>query len=68
MPIRPVKELVAEAKTQITTLSVTDARDKRDRGEALLVDIRDPRELKREGRSAPKGRMPIGIENIPRRR
>ena len=67
MPIRPVKDLVAEAKTQITTLSVEDARAKADAGEALLVDIRDPRELAREGRipgafHAPRGMLEFWID------
>ena len=67
MPIRPVKDLVAEAKTRITTLSVEDARAKAEAGEALLVDIRDPRELAREGRipgafHAPRGMLEFWID------
>lgn len=67
MPIRPVKELVAEAKTQITTLSVDDARAQQAAGNALLVDIRDPRELAREGRipgafHAPRGMLEFWID------
>ena len=67
MPIRPVKELVAEAKTQITTLSVIDVQAKQAAGEALLVDIRDPRELDREGRipgafHAPRGMLEFWID------
>ena len=67
MPIRPVKDLVAEAKTRITTLSVEEARAKAEAGEALLVDIRDPRELAREGRipgafHAPRGMLEFWID------
>lgn len=67
MPIRPVKELVAEAKKQIKTLSVTDAQARQTAGEALLVDIRDPRELVREGRipgafHAPRGMLEFWID------
>ncbi len=67
MPIRPVKELVAEAKSQITTLSVAEAQARQVSGEALLVDIRDPRELTREGRipgafHAPRGMLEFWID------
>ena len=62
MPITPVKTLVAEAKTQINSLSQEDAQALVDAGEALFVDIRDPRELGREGRingafHAPRGML-----------
>ena len=67
MPIRPVKELVAEAKTQITTLSVEEAQARQAAGDALLVDIRDPRELVRDGRipgafHAPRGMLEFWID------
>lgn len=67
MPIRPVKELVAEAKTRITTLSVEEARAAADAGRALLVDIRDVRELSRTGRipgafHAPRGMLEFWID------
>ena len=67
MAIRPVKDMVAEAKAQITTLSVGEARAMVETGEALLVDIRDPRELKREGRitgafHAPRGMLEFWID------
>lgn len=67
MPIRPVKELVAEAKAQITTLSVAEAQARQAAGDALLVDIRDPRELAREGHipgafHAPRGMLEFWID------
>ncbi len=67
MPIRPVTELVAEAKAQITSLSALEARRMAEAGEALLVDIRDVRELHREGRipgafHAPRGMLEFWID------
>ncbi|WP_299845080.1 rhodanese-like domain-containing protein [uncultured Roseovarius sp.] len=67
MAIRPVKELVKEAKTQITTLSVAQAQAQQAAGDALLVDIRDPRELARDGRipgafHAPRGMLEFWID------
>ena len=67
MPIRPIKEMVSEAKAQITTLSVEDVRAKQEAGEVLMVDIRDPRELKREGRipgafHAPRGMLEFWVD------
>ena len=67
MAITPVKTLVSEAKARITSLSVDEARRLADAGEALLVDIRDPRELEREGRipgafHAPRGMLEFWID------
>ncbi len=67
MPIRPIKDMVAEAKAQITTLSLADVQAKQEAGEVLLVDIRDPRELKREGRipgafHAPRGMLEFWVD------
>ncbi|MAQ82024.1 MAG: rhodanese [Maritimibacter sp.] len=67
MPIRPVKDLVAEAKARITTLSPAEAQARADAGMALLVDIRDIRELAREGRvpgafHAPRGMLEFWID------
>ncbi|MDJ0629249.1 MAG: rhodanese-like domain-containing protein [Rhodobacter sp.] len=67
MPIRPVKELVIEAKGRITSLSPEAARAKAEAGEALLVDIRDIRELQREGRipgafHAPRGMLEFWVD------
>ena len=67
MPIRPVSELVAEAKTRIDSLSVDAVRHGLARNELLLVDIRDIRELGREGRipgalHAPRGMLEFWID------
>ncbi|KPA21168.1 Thiosulfate sulfurtransferase GlpE [Shimia sp. SK013] len=62
MTITPVKTLVAQAKDQITSLSQDAAEEMVADGKALFVDIRDPRELAREGRiegafHAPRGML-----------
>lgn len=62
MAIKPVKELVEEAKREIRTLSRDEVWRLAEAGEALVVDIRDPRELEREGRfpnalHAPRGML-----------
>jgi rhodanese-related sulfurtransferase len=67
MPIRPVKDMVAEAKTQIQSLAPEDAHTAAMAGAALLVDIRDPRELARDGRipgafHAPRGMLEFWID------
>jgi rhodanese-related sulfurtransferase len=49
MTITPVKELVQRAKDEIETLSRDEVWRLAEAGEALVVDIRDPRELEREG-------------------
>ncbi|MEZ5872308.1 MAG: rhodanese-like domain-containing protein [Nitratireductor sp.] len=60
MPIIPVSELVARANEQITTLTPADALVQVSSGKARFVDIRDIRELEREGKvdgsvHAPRG-------------
>ena len=67
MPMTPVKTLVAEAKAQINTLSQSEAQSRVADGTALLVDIRDIRELEREGRipgafHAPRGMLEFWID------
>ena len=47
---RGIKKLLAEANSQIETMNVADAKAAVERGEAVIVDIRDPRELEREGK------------------
>ena len=49
MSITPIKTLVANAKAEIRTLSQEDAEAMVAAGDALFVDIRDPRELSRDG-------------------
>src|SRR5438046_4703641 len=43
------RQLVDEAKARITTLSLDDARKRHGRGDVVFVDLRDVRELEREG-------------------
>ena len=67
MAITPVSELVARAKARITTIPPEKARAMADAGEALLVDIRDVRELTREGRvpgalHAPRGMLEFWVD------
>ncbi|MEQ9693062.1 rhodanese-like domain-containing protein [Shimia sp. SDUM112013] len=67
MPITPVKELVAKAKEEIETLSQTEIETLLAEEEILLVDIRDIRELKRDGRipgaiHAPRGMLEFWID------
>ena len=47
--ITPVKDLVAAANEEITTLSIDETRALKESGEADIFDIRDVRELWREG-------------------
>ncbi|UYV37478.1 rhodanese-like domain-containing protein [Rhodobacteraceae bacterium D3-12] len=67
MAITPVKEMVAAAKREITSISAEEAQAKAAAGEILLVDIRDPRELAREGRiegafHAPRGMLEFWVD------
>jgi len=50
MAITPVKTLVTQAKEHIQTLLQEDAEAQVAAGTAQFIDIRDVRELKREGR------------------
>ncbi|WP_099825777.1 rhodanese-like domain-containing protein [Oceaniglobus indicus] len=61
MPIKPVSEMVADAKRRITTLSISDARARVEAGEAVMIDIRDPRELARDGRVPGAIHVPRGM-------
>lgn len=47
---KSVKTMVAEAKTQIKELTAAEMIEKAKDPNVLLVDIRDPRELDRDGR------------------
>ncbi len=62
MAITPVKTLVDRAKAEITTLSLQETQDRVEAGAAILIDIRDIRELDRAGRvpgaiHAPRGML-----------
>jgi rhodanese-related sulfurtransferase len=67
MAIRAVSEMVNAAKARIETMPVDVARRAAEAGEVLLVDIRDIRELTREGRipgafHAPRGMLEFWID------
>ena len=59
--IKPVKELVAEANKVITTFSIDEARALQDAGDGVILDIRDVRELWREGTVPGALHMPRGM-------
>jgi len=59
--------MVDEAMTVITTYSVDDARDLHGRDDVVFVDLRDPRELEREGVipgafHAPRGMLEFWVD------
>lgn len=67
MAITPVKELVAKARSKIATMPVRDAIEHLNDPDILFVDIRDIRELEREGRipgafHAPRGMLEFWID------
>ncbi len=67
MAIRPVKDMVAEAKAGIETMPVAEAMRAAAAGEIQLVDIRDVRELDRDGRipgalHAPRGMLEFWVD------
>ncbi len=60
--ITPVRSLVAKAKREISTVTPQQAFDQTQTGTAILIDIRDIRELQREGQidgafHAPRGML-----------
>ena len=65
--ITPVKTLVASAKSEINAVSPQQAFDKQQAGTAVLIDIRDIRELEREGLidgavHAPRGMLEFWVD------
>jgi rhodanese-related sulfurtransferase len=65
--ITPVKTLVASAKSEINAVSPQQAFDKQQAGTAVLIDIRDIRELQREGLidgafHAPRGMLEFWVD------
>jgi rhodanese-related sulfurtransferase len=63
----PVEELVRRATAEIVTLSVEDAHSRQQSGEAVLVDIRDIRELGKMGKipgavHAPRGMLEFWVD------
>ncbi|MGN6409900.1 MAG: rhodanese-like domain-containing protein [Nitrobacter sp.] len=64
---RGIKSLLEDANKEIETMSVADVKAAVERGDAVLVDIRDPRELEREGRIpgsffCPRGMLEFWID------
>src|SRR6266436_5558424 len=70
MPLKmkkTVKELVAEANAEIQTISAGDAVRLKDDPEVVLVDLRDIRELNRDGKvpgafHAPRGMLEFWVD------
>ncbi|MEL6873007.1 MAG: rhodanese-like domain-containing protein [Pseudomonadota bacterium] len=58
---RPVAEMVAEAKAEIEELDVEAVRKALNEGAVQLIDIRDVRELRREGRVEEAFHCPRGM-------
>ena len=61
MAITGVKELVEQANREIETLSCSEALARQSNGKAVLVDIRDIRELQRDGRVKDAVHAPRGM-------
>lgn len=67
MAIKPVKQLVNEARAEIAIIPVAEAIAMHGQDDVLLVDIRDVRELDREGRvpgafHAPRGMLEFWVD------
>ena len=58
---RGYKALVDEANNQVETLKVVEAKELFGRDDTVFVDIRDPRELQREGRMPGAFHCPRGM-------
>ena len=61
MTIKSSQTLVAEALKEINTISTNEAYEKYNRNECNLIDIRDVRELEREGRIEGSNHIPRGM-------
>lgn len=64
---RGIKTLLEEANNQIVTMTVAATKAAAERGEAVIVDLRDRREVEREGRipgafSCPRGMLEFWID------
>jgi len=64
--MKPIKQLVDEAKTEIKTLDAASAKAEVEAGTAMFVDIRDVRELQRDGKipgafHAPRGMLEFWV-------
>ena len=56
-----IQQMLAEANASVKTLSVEEAQALLGRDDVLFVDLRDPRELEREGRIAGAFHCPRGM-------
>ena len=61
MTIKSSQTLVGEALKEIKTISTDEAYDKFSKNECNLIDIRDVRELEREGRIEESNHIPRGM-------
>ena len=61
MTIKSSQTLVGEALKEINTISTNEAYEKYNRNECNLIDIRDVRELEREGRIEGSNHIPRGM-------
>ena len=61
MTIKSSQTLVAEALKEINTISTDEAYEKFTKNECNLIDIRDVRELEREGRIEDSNHVPRGM-------
>ena len=61
MTIKSSQTLVTEALKEIKTISTDEAYDKFNNNECNLIDIRDVRELEREGRIDNSNHIPRGM-------
>ena len=61
MTIKSSQTLVAEALKEINTISSDEAYEKFNNNECNLIDIRDVRELEREGRIEDSNHIPRGM-------
>ena len=61
MTIKSSQTLVAEALKEIKTISTDEAYEKFNNNECNLIDIRDVRELEREGRIEDSNHIPRGM-------
>jgi rhodanese-related sulfurtransferase len=55
------RSLVAEAEEQVQSLSTQEAKDKCEKEGVLLIDLRDIREVKREGKISNSLHIPRGM-------
>ena len=61
MTIKSSQTLVAEALKEINTITSDEAYEKYNKNECNLIDIRDVRELEREGRIQDSNHIPRGM-------